>query len=130
VLDEPSIILTTAGMLEGGPVLNYITRLNEESRILITGYQVEETNGRRLVERGVVNIDGREHRIRNPVTTFDFSAHAGRDDLFRYARESAPNTIICVHGSEENAKALAEELRGEGFDAHAPKDGDTIRLAD
>lgn len=130
VLDEPSIILTTAGMLEGGPVLNYITRLNEESRIFLTGFQVEGTNGRLLLEKKYVRIDGVPHKIKTPVQFFDFSAHAGREDLYRYARECSPNTIICVHGSEENSKALAEALSGEGFDAHAPKVGDVIKLAD
>jgi putative mRNA 3-end processing factor len=130
ILEQPSIILTTAGMLEGGPVLSYINKLNDRSHIFITGYQVEDTNGRRLIDKGVVNIDGKETRIKTPVSIFDFSAHAGHDDLYKYVRESSPNTVICVHGSEENSKAFAEALKGEGFDAHAPKIGDVIKLAD
>ncbi|MGI0133919.1 MAG: MBL fold metallo-hydrolase RNA specificity domain-containing protein, partial [Candidatus Micrarchaeaceae archaeon] len=66
--------------------------------------------------------------IDTPATHFDFSAHAGKDDIYEYVRKSNPSTVVCVHGDAENAKALAENLKLEGFDAHAPKVGDTIRL--
>ena len=42
-----NIIITTAGMLNGGPVLDYITKLNNRSMIFLTGYQAEDTNGRK-----------------------------------------------------------------------------------
>ncbi len=128
VLKGPSIILTTAGMLQGGPVLNYISRLNSNSRIFITGYQAEDTNGRSLVENGHINTEDGKVRIGTPVSVYDFSAHAGNTDLLRYVRGSAPNTVICVHSDEECAKAFVEEIRGEGFDAFAPKVGETIKL--
>ncbi|MGI0134527.1 MAG: MBL fold metallo-hydrolase, partial [Candidatus Micrarchaeaceae archaeon] len=66
-MNEPSIILTTAGMLNGGPVLNYITRLKKNSHILLTGYQLEGTNGRTLLEKGEVFIDGETVKIDTPA---------------------------------------------------------------
>ncbi|MDD3874585.1 MAG: MBL fold metallo-hydrolase, partial [Methanosarcina sp.] len=47
-LKEPSVIVTTAGMLNGGPILYYLSRLYKDpkSKVLLTGYQVEGTNGR------------------------------------------------------------------------------------
>ncbi|MGC8648399.1 MAG: MBL fold metallo-hydrolase [Candidatus Micrarchaeia archaeon] len=128
-LSEPSIILTTAGMLSGGPVLDYITKLNSNSEILLTGYQIEGTNGSTLLKNGFITIDGKRSRISNRVTLYDFSAHAGMTDLYKYVRESAPNIVICMHGSEENTKLFAENLRGEGFEAYAPKIGEEIDLA-
>lgn len=130
VLDGPSIIVTTAGMLQGGPALNYITRLNDNSKIFITGYQAEDTNGRSLVENGHIRTENGTVRIRTPVSVYDLSAHASRSGLFRYARESSPNTVICVHADSHVAKAFAEELRGEGFDAYAPRIGESIKLND
>ncbi len=129
-LDEPGIILTTAGMLNGGPVLNYIQRLNEESKVFITGYQVEGTNGRLLINHGYVNIDEKKVPIRTPVSVYDFSAHAGNKDLYEYVRQSAPNTVICVHGDQSATTHFAQNLREEGFDAYAPKIGDTITIKD
>src|SRR2546430_13041284 len=45
------VIVTTSGMLDGGPVLRYLEVIREDPRsaVLLTGYQVEGTNGRRLV---------------------------------------------------------------------------------
>ncbi|MDE1832945.1 MAG: MBL fold metallo-hydrolase [Candidatus Micrarchaeota archaeon] len=127
-LESPSVILTTAGMLSGGPVLNYITKLNKYSQIMLTGYQVDGSNGRTLLDHKKVVIDGVTHKIETPASYFDFSAHAGRDDLYEYVKKSNPSTVICVHGDEENAKDLAENLAMEGYKTHAPKLGETIKL--
>jgi putative mRNA 3-end processing factor len=129
ILDGPAVILTPAGMLNGGPALEYITKLNRNSRIFITGYQVDGTNGRNLVNTGRIDVDGERRKIGIPVSVYDFSAHAGKSDLYKYVRECAPNTVICVHGDPANTEAFAEELKGEGFDAYAPKVGDSIELA-
>ncbi|ASI14198.1 aCPSF2 family 5'-3' exoribonuclease [Candidatus Mancarchaeum acidiphilum] len=129
-LSTPSVILTTAGMLTGGPVLNYIQHLNKKSKIFLTGYQVEGTNGRMLIDQKKIILDGELKDISTPVSVYDFSAHSGKTDLYNYVRESAPNVVVCVHGSEENTKLFAETLRGEGFEAYAPKVGDKIELKD
>lgn len=128
-LESPSIILTTAGMLNGGPVLSYITELNKNSMIMLTGYQVEGTNGRMLMDKGEVIIEGRKIKIGNEVQYYDFSAHAGRDDLYKYVKGSNPETVICVHGDNDNVSDFAESLKLEGFDAYAPKIGDTIKIS-
>lgn len=123
-----NVILTTSGMLNGGPVLDYIRRLNRHSKIFLTGYQVENTNGDRLMHGKPLDIDGTEYRVKHPFSVYDFSAHAGKTDLHEYVKKSNPETVICVHGSAENTALLAEDLKLEGFDAHAPKVGDTINV--
>ena len=128
VLNEPSIILTTAGMLNGGPVLNYITKLNKNSKILITGYQVAGTNGRTLIDKGVVNIDGNNVKISTPTVYYDLSAHAGKDDLYKYVKQSSPRIVICMHGDEQNTMDFSENLKLEGFESYSPKIGEVIKL--
>jgi putative mRNA 3-end processing factor len=127
-LTGSSIILTTAGMLNGGPVLNYITRLGPNSKIFLTGYQVEGTNGRRLTEGLPLIIDGKKYAIKTPWEYYDFSAHAGRKDLVGYAKGSNPEVVFCMHGDEEDVNSLAGELKNEGFKTHAPKLGDTFKI--
>lgn len=127
-LGMPSIIMTTAGMLSGGPVLDYISRLRRNSEVLLTGYQVEGSNGRMLMDSGSVVVDGERTRIGSPVRYYDLSAHAGKEELHEYARMCGPSRIICVHGDEGNAAQLAEEFKLEGFDAYAPKINDEIDL--
>ena len=122
------VIVTTAGMLNGGPVLEYITRLNQRSRIFLTGYQVEGTNGRKVLDGRPITIRGKKQLIKTPVSYYDFSAHAGKSDLYEYARKSSPETVICVHGERASAEQLAEGLKLEGFDAKVPSRGETIKL--
>ena len=75
-----------------------------------------------------LDIDGKEFRVRTPFTSYGFSAHAGKADLHKFIRESGPETVICVHGSEESSTSLAEDLKMEGFDAIAPKVGDVATI--
>ena len=127
-LDSPSIIMTTAGMLTGGPVLNYITKLRKNSNILLTGYQVEGTNGRTLLDSGTIMVNKNKVKIDTPASYYDMSAHAGRSDLYSYVKGSDPSTVICVHGDKDNVVRLAEDFRLEGYDAYAPKIDDIIKL--
>lgn len=124
----PSIIVTTAGMLNGGPVLDYITRLNDNSKIFLTGYQVEGTNGRKLTEGQALSIDGKRHEITTPWVYYDFSAHSGKSDLFKYVKQSNPEVVMCVHGEAAVAEEFAENLKIEGFKAYAPRNGDTLKV--
>jgi putative mRNA 3-end processing factor len=121
---KPALILSTAGMLEGGPALNYIKRFEKTGNagIFITGYQVEGTNGRRLLDKSelVFGSNSKPEKITLPVKFFDFSAHAGRSELIEYAKKANPEKIYCIHGEKENCELLAKDLRGLGFDAVAP----------
>lgn len=127
-LNTPSIVLTTAGMLTGGPVLDYITRLRKNSHIFLTGYQVEGSNGRMLLDKGAIMIDKKITKINAPASYYDMSAHAGMKELHDYIKMSSPSTVICVHGDEKNAMALSESLKLEGYEAFAPKINDVIKL--
>jgi putative mRNA 3-end processing factor len=125
---EPSVIVSTAGMLGGGPMLNYVNQCNENNSavVLLTGYQVEGTNGHSLVNEGKMRFDGIEKSVRLPVKHFDFSAHSGRIQLFDYVDAVKPEKVVCVHG--EACNDFAEELKHEGYDAYAPVIGDKIEL--
>ncbi|PIZ91608.1 hypothetical protein COX85_02985 [Candidatus Micrarchaeota archaeon CG_4_10_14_0_2_um_filter_55_9] len=125
---EPSVIVSTAGMLDGGPMLSYLDKCNQKNSavVLLTGYQVEGTNGYSLVNEGRVRSEGIEKVIQLPVKHFDFSAHSGRIELFNYVDAVNPEKVVCVHG--DACKDFAEELKNEGYDAFAPAVGDKIKL--
>ncbi len=126
VLKEPSIIIATAGMLDGGPSLNYLPKLNEKSEIILTGYCAEGTNGRKLLEKGVVEIDGYEIKVKNKVHYFDLSAHAGRDEILEFIEKSNAEEVVIVHC--EKAEEFEKELKERGFSAHAIKNMETLEL--
>ena len=77
---------------------------------------------------GYITLGEQNRRITTPVSFYDLSAPADKKDLHEYAKRSTPNTIACVHGSIENAMALADDLANEGFTAVAPKVGDSINI--
>src|SRR2546425_1002818 len=115
------VIVTTSGMLDGGPVLRYLEVIREDPRsaVLLTGYQVEGTNGRRLVEEGVIDLYGVTVDIKCEWQKFDFSAHAGHDDLIRFIDGCDPQRVVLMHG--ENRQILADAL--EGREVLLPQEG-------
>ncbi len=125
---EGDVIITTGGMLEGGPVLHYINYLKNDSKsaILLTGYQVEGTNGRLLMDEGILDLYGIKEKIDMELAFFDFSAHAGHSELIEFAKKCDPNTIILMHG--DNREELARDLRERGFEVKTPKNGETFTI--
>lgn len=123
---EPSVIVSSAGMLEGGPALKYLFNLNSESKVIFTGYNVEGTNGWRLLNHGELNVDGNTLSVELPVGYFDFSAHAGRKDVLGLIKKVNPEKIICIHG--DSTEEFAKELQEMGYGAVAPKVGEKIEI--
>jgi len=103
-LREAEVIVTTGGMLDGGPVLYYIGELYKDpnSSILLTGFQVEGSNGRQLLDTGTLTIDDTTLHPQCEVMKFDFSAHAGHSDLVRVAKESRAETVVLMHGDHRD----------------------------
>jgi len=99
-LREADVIVTTGGMLDGGPVLYYIGELYRDpaSSIYLTGFQVEGSNGRQLLDEGTLTIDDTTIHPACEVMKFDFSAHAGHSDLVRLAKETRASTVVLMHG--------------------------------
>ncbi|MCD6275873.1 MAG: MBL fold metallo-hydrolase [Thermoplasmata archaeon] len=122
------VIVATSGMLEGGPVLHYINHLKNDRRsaILLTGYQVEGTNGRLLMDRGILELYGIKEKIDAEVDFFDFSAHAGHTELVEFAEKCSPEKIVLMHG--DNRDELAKELKERGFEVFTPKDDEEFIL--
>jgi len=110
-LREAEVIVTTGGMLDGGPVLYYIGELYRDanSAILLTGFQVDGSNGRQLLDQGTLTIDDTVIHPSCEVQKFDFSAHAGHSDLVRVAKESRAETVVLMHGDQRDPLRAALE---------------------
>ncbi len=104
-LREADVVVTTGGMLDGGPVLYYVGEVYRDanSSILLTGFQVEGSNGRQLLDEGTLTVDGTTIRPSCEIGRFDFSAHAGHSELVRLARESRAKTVVLMHGDHREA---------------------------
>lgn len=132
IVQKPSVIVTTAGMLEGGPVLDYLNRLHADSNssILLTGYQVEETNGRTLMEKGIVVDEeaDRKYRVDMNIRQFDFSAHTGKPGLVKTITDMNPEEIILMHGDPTAIGELKDEFGGQSV--HTPELGQKLVFDD
>lgn len=123
------VIITTSGMLDGGPVLYYLNQFlkDDNSALFLTGYQVEDTNGRRLLDTGKILVNGAEMEPKLEKKFFDFSAHAGHKELKEFAKASAPENLVLMHG--DNRELLGKELEEEdGFKVHYPMTGEALKL--
>ncbi len=137
----PCIIIATAGMMEGGPVIDYFKRLApwEENGLMFVSYQVAGTLGQRLQSglRSVqaFNSEGKMEVINVQMginTVEGFSGHSDRRQLLNYVRKirPTPRRVFLVHGEESKCENMAKSIsRFRGVQAYAPDMLETLRLA-
>ncbi len=123
-----TVIVTTSGMLAGGPAMTYVpaVRGSPTNLVAMTGYQVEGTPGRELLERGRAEFDGRVLPVSARVEAFDFSAHADREGLRDFLDPYRDARILVNHG--DRCEAFAADLRADSYEAAAPATGETVEL--
>ena len=126
IADQNTVIVTTSGMLSGGPAMTYLPEIRTDpvNRISMTGYQVEGTPGRELLETGRCELNGGIYPVAAKADLFDFSAHADHEGLRAFLSEYEESTVLVNHG--DSCAAFAEELREDGFNAAAPELGETV----
>lgn len=116
-LREPAIIISASGMAEAGRILHHLKNHigDPKNTVLITGWQAENTLGRRLVEREpVVHIFGEEYPNRAHLEVLNgFSGHADHNELLNWvgAIKTKPGRTFLVHGEFGGAQALANDLK-------------------
>ncbi|WP_332897785.1 MBL fold metallo-hydrolase [Haladaptatus sp. CMSO5] len=123
-----TVIVTTSGMLTGGPAMTYVPeiRTNPVNKLTFTGYQVEGTPGRELLEYGRAEINRQVMPVSAQVEAYDFSAHADREGLKEFLASYTDTPVLLNHG--DRCEAFAAELEGEGFDASAPALDETVHV--
>ncbi len=137
----PCIIIATAGMMEGGPVIEYFKRLApwEENGLIFVSYQVAGTMGQRIQsgmrsvqvynqggKMEIINIHMSNHTIEG------FSGHSDRRQLVNYVRRlrPQPKRVFVVHGEESKCDNMARTVsKLRGVRAQAPYNLDTYSLA-
>ena len=117
----PCVIVSSSGMLTGGPSAYYAEHLSndEKNAIVITGYQDEESPGRALLslldadnKDKSIAINGRETTISCQIKSYSLSAHADRLQIVSLIDRLNPKTVVLVHGDDEAKKSLDLSLGG------------------
>ncbi len=137
--DRPCVIISTSGMLMGGPAIEHLKTLAEDanSTLIFVGYQSEGTMGRRIqkgwkeipvkTENGTATIN-----LQMQIETVEgLSGHSDRNQLLNFISRlgARPERVIAVHGdpkkSSEFVRAVNRIFRIESI---APKNLEVIRL--
>lgn len=120
---ESSIIVTTSGMLSGGPVLFYLPKLahRPENKLLMVGYQAEGTLGREIQDGArKVEINGSQVNMQLKVETYHLSAHADRPGLELIMNKvKGLKNVFIVHGEKSKSESL-REYASKRFNASVP----------
>ena len=133
---DPCVIITTSGMMNGGPVMEYLSNLaaDERNALVFVGYQADGTLGRRIQKgwREVPLGRGRTIVINLEIVTVDgFSGHSDRRQLMNYVGQvqPRPEKIFTIHGDENNTIDLASSLyKRYHIQTHSPMNLETYRM--
>ena len=127
---EPCIIISSAGMLEGGRIQDHLfyNIQNYYCTILFIGYCAKGTLGHRLL-RGdsIVHIKDRDLAVYATIKKTDvLSAHGDHDDLVNTVKQQDRSTlknVFLVHGETGSMQALSEALTSDGYTVTIPEKG-------
>ena len=129
------MILSASGMCEGGRILHHLKNNISDPRntILLTGYQAENTLGRKI-QQGLdeVPIFGEPMRLRAEVQKLDaLSGHADREEMLEWMKPIAEGLkrVFLVHGEVDQQSAFAASIRQRyGLDVVVPDRGQAFEL--
>jgi len=136
---DPCIVLATSGMMNGGPVLEYMKHWadNPNNTLIFVGYQAENTLGRKI-QKGAreLQMSERGQQISVPIalnieTVDGFSGHSDRRQLLNFVAgmEPKPSRIFLGHGEEHKCLELASTIHKKfGIETKAPMNLETVRL--
>ncbi len=132
---EPCIVISSAGMLEGGRIQDhlYYNIQNYYCTILFIGYCAKGTLGDRLL-RGdpIVRLRNRDLMVYATIKKTDLlSGHGDHNDLMNIVRNQDRKTLkktFLVHGEIKSMEALANSITEEGYEVIIPEKGEPIEL--
>lgn len=132
---EPCIIISSAGMLEGGRIQDHLfyNIQNYYCTILFIGYCAKGTLGFRLL-RGdpIVHIKDRDLSVYATIKQTDlFSAHGDHEDLVNTVKSNHPaklKQVFLVHGETTSMQALADTLTEDGYAVTVAQKGVAYQL--
>jgi metallo-beta-lactamase family protein len=116
-LRGPFVVISPSGMCEAGRILHHLRHGIGDPRntVLLTGYQAENTLGRKLEEGAKnVRIFGIPTDVRARIERLDeLSGHADHEELLEWMRPMTPRLrrVFLVHGEPDASAALAKAIQ-------------------
>ena len=132
---DPSVIISAAGMVEGGRIQEHIMNNIENpfSTILISGFCAEGTFGHKLLNgQSTIHIKNKVKRVFAKIASTDiFSSHPDCDEIFNYINHTHENgckNVFLVHGDLTQMTAMRDRLGKENINAEMPYQGQSFEL--
>jgi len=123
----PGVIVSSAGMLKGGPSRYYMRKIGRDKKnaIFLVSYQAKGTPGREILEKGGT---GEVPKVESRVEWFDFSSHADSTSLISILKRiGGVSSVVLVHGEEAVQKVFAERVEKElGIKPLIPSSGEVL----
>ncbi|NLV89498.1 MAG: MBL fold metallo-hydrolase [Tissierellia bacterium] len=131
----PKVIISSSGMATAGRIRHHLKHnlWDEKNSLVFVGYQAEGTLGRILLDgKKRVKILGEEINVKAEIYDLEgFSGHADQPTLLNWIGRfrKKPKKIFIVHGEEEPATVLSEEInRLYGIETIIPNLGDSFNI--
>ncbi len=132
---DPAVIVASSGMLAGGPSLEYARTLagQPQHAILLTGYQDEESPGRRLQDlaqrgKGSIRLGKESVDVQCRLGSYSLSAHADEAQIVSLVEMLNPGEVILVHGDDQARASLGRALAERQRRVTLPHAGQTLDL--
>lgn len=132
---EPCIIISSAGMLEGGRIQDHLYHniQNYYCTILFIGFCAKGTLGDRLL-RGdpIVRLRNRDLMVYASIKKTDLlSGHGDHEDLMGVIKnqdKTILKKVFLVHGEMKSMNALSASIADEGYQVTIPEKGEVFEL--
>ncbi|WP_316784047.1 MBL fold metallo-hydrolase [Pedobacter frigiditerrae] len=132
---EPCIIISSAGMLEGGRIQDHLYHniQNYYCTILFIGFCAKGTLGDRLL-RGdpIIRLRNRDLMVYASIKKTDLlSGHGDHKDLVNTVKNqdlTKLQRVFLVHGETKSMELLSTALIEEGYQVTIPEKGEVIEL--
>ncbi|KYH30565.1 ribonuclease [Clostridium tepidiprofundi DSM 19306] len=135
---ESCIVISSSGMLTGGPSQYYAEKLasKDNGYIVITGYQDEEAPGRKLLnllkkspEDRTLEINNKIIPVKCKIERVGLSAHADKGEIKAVISRLMPKNIFLVHGDSNIISEFSNELNKEiQRRIYTPKSGESFDI--
>lgn len=137
---EPAIIISTNGMLQGGPIIEFLKYLSSDPNniLLFVSYQAPGTLGRKILRGArtfrLINGDQvSEIHVKMKIHSLKgFSGHSDHAELVKFVKEMQPNKpkrVVLIHGDAPKIYELGKTLQSMRINVVIPRNGDTVALA-
>ena len=118
--ENPSIVMATSGMLEGGPSVEYFKELapNPKNKIIFVSYQINGTLGRRVLDGVMSEVSMMDKTgkvkivpVRCQTQKVDgFSGHSDFNQILSFVSRVKPKRVLVNHGEKSKSENVASAI--------------------